>query len=89
MSRHRTSAARAVGIALLGALGGLLAALVLQDALATLLVASTGGPSAAGAVLGGSSRILLLGCPIVGAVLAWRIDRRRRRTHRHGEPPVH
>lgn len=81
MSRMRT-----VGIGALGALGGLLAGLVVQDVIATVLV-SAAGRSAAATILGAVSTALLLCCTVVGALVAAWGDRRAaeardRRPHR-------
>ncbi|WP_157530224.1 hypothetical protein [Microtetraspora niveoalba] len=67
---------RTAGIGVLGLIGGLLFAIVLQDILARALTDADGTPSVLGMILGS----LLPAFALLGAVLAVWLDRRHRRT---------
>ena len=69
---------RAIGIGILGLIGGLLLAVILQDLLAPLLIDDTGSASILGKLLG----TMMPAFGIVGTGLAIWIDRRRRRNVR-------
>lgn len=74
------AALRAVGIACLGLIGGVLLGVVVQDVLAVLLVTAGAGPTVLGMVFGGLLPVLA----VAGAVLAVWLDRRARRRRREG-----
>ena len=78
-ARRATAAAiRTVGIGVLGLIGGLLFAIILQDVLSRALLSADGTPSALGVILGAALPV----CGLVGAALALWVDRRRGRNHR-------
>lgn len=65
---------RAIGIGILGLIGGLLLSVILQDLLAPLLTDGAGSASILGKLLG----TMMPAFAIAGAALAIWIDRRRR-----------
>ncbi|GAA3427739.1 hypothetical protein GCM10018953_49220 [Streptosporangium nondiastaticum] len=73
---ERETAMRTAGIGVLGLIGGLLFAIVLQDVLAHALTGDGGTPSVLGMILGS----LLPAFALLGAVLSVWLDRRHRRT---------
>lgn len=73
---------RDVGIGVLGLIGGVLFAIVLQDVLSPALFHADGTPSALGIILG----VMLPILGPVGAAFAVWVDRRRRAQQRDAAP---
>ena len=75
---------RTVGIAVLGLVGGVLLAIIIQDLLARALVGGTGGDAAL--TLGPIQAALLPALGIAGAGLAVGVDRRQRTSGHQRDP---
>ena len=74
---------RTVGIALLGLVGGLLFAIVVQDVLARILLGN--GPQSQAGMVEVALGSLLPGCAVLGPVVALLLDRRQQRSSNEEE----
>lgn len=75
MTQPRAAAAlRTIGIGVLGLIGGVLFAIVVQDVLSDAVIRSDGTPSVLGIILGGT---MLPVFGLLGAALAVGVSRRR------------